>query len=841
MPQQNRPLVIEVPDTYHHTGVNAHDETMTFARLTGVEQKGQFVLLFEWDLPEKGEPFLDLQVSWPGAPGGPSASAHRDAARARAAMLDCVAAESLPRYLRPEGEIRPTTRFLIAEPAGDAVVRLIARIDTDNDNYLRLAQQKLAGRPEGPNPFARTVTVRAYRKPAAGEARAAGAASYRQFEVVPTPAALMPPHPGFVALDLGSTTTTVVELRGDHVGDVSDAEKDGCGSVATAVRVTAYRKASPPVRRTANGPVETPIARAAALVGNKAMVLPGAGEVILGAKRLLADPNLDATFEVMLPEGKVSLPKRLPAELFVAELLKRFHSRNKRYVARLAVTCPTTFSDREQAQLKRVVYDAWRRAMGYGSLKRDPADMKRRLPLVIDEASAAAYFFVYKDFVDVPGGLRAFHYLYPAGMNLLLYDCGGGTTDVSLVQARCVPGEEEVRRLEVKVLGRTGLRGFGGDDVTAAVFCLLRAKLACALQPRGARASVAYPENPADVVAFLADPAAAAAVASLVPLDFDPRRVDDDAQRRRMDATLDAWAWAEKFKARLAADGPVGCEHLLGPLADFLASLHPDRKAEDVLRLMAGVRLSRADVDEVVRGEVERSVQKANHVLDARLPADQEVHRVYVVGNASRYPLVCETIRKSLRRVRSLEGEGGRLVFDEANLKYAVAKGAVLALRHQQQTAGMRSVFDNQLTERLPYDVTFYDLGIGRERELYHEHTPYKDLQAVRMLGANVGDDEQTREVTLRRRWVGDREGEAFLGFEFPAPLVGPLELSYQQPQYSPDEALDDADARQQPRFVLKDLGGAGGVADGKEKAEGLCVSPPQQGTVTCLKGGRRG
>ncbi len=46
---------------------------------------------------------------------------------------------------------------------------------------------------------------------------------------------------------------------------------------------------------------------------------------------------------------------------------------------------------------------------------------------------------------------------------MLLYDCGGGTTDIALVRAKV---EGDRRTLRITVLRRSGVRTFGGDDIT---------------------------------------------------------------------------------------------------------------------------------------------------------------------------------------------------------------------------------------------------------------------------------------------------------------------------------------------------------------------------------------
>ena len=44
------------------------------------------------------------------------------------------------------------------------------------------------------------------------------------------------------------------------------------------------------------------------------------------------------------------------------------------------------------------------------------------VPLMIDEATAAAFYFLYERIFEFAGGLSSFSYIYPNGITLLLYD-----------------------------------------------------------------------------------------------------------------------------------------------------------------------------------------------------------------------------------------------------------------------------------------------------------------------------------------------------------------------------------------------------------------------------------
>ena len=112
---------------------------------------------------------------------------------------------------------------------------------------------------------------------------------------------------------------------------------------------------------------------------------------------------------------------------------------------------------------------------------------KENIPLMIDEASAASIFHVYKDFVKHGQHSSSALSIPTRFAAMLLYDCGGGTTDIALVKATgiVVPDEESEKdryRLKIDVLGRTGHRTFGGDNMTISVLRLLKARIAESLK-----------------------------------------------------------------------------------------------------------------------------------------------------------------------------------------------------------------------------------------------------------------------------------------------------------------------------------------------------------------------
>lgn len=253
----------------------------------------------------------------------------------------------------------------------------------------------------------------------------------------------------------------------------------------------------------------------------------GLDGLVVGAKRLVAGPRSEEPIKLKVqhnrqdlnpPEvqqGWIDVLNRAPAELLACRLLQQFSraaydasGAPAGWPRHLALTYPTTFAPREIDRLRRAVHRAWlrlqfkRQQVPQTAAASAPAGagaeadqlalrlqqrLERRaaasdepdplIPLLIDEASSAAFFFLFQKGIESPGGLATLRYMYDRGsgdtgqVNLLLYDCGGGTTDLALVSA-----VSDGVGLRIKVRGRSGVRQFGGDNITLAVCRILKAK-----------------------------------------------------------------------------------------------------------------------------------------------------------------------------------------------------------------------------------------------------------------------------------------------------------------------------------------------------------------------------
>lgn len=130
------------------------------------------------------------------------------------------------------------------------------------------------------------------------------------------------------------------------------------------------------------------------------------------------------------------------------------------------------------------------------------------IDMSFDEATAGALYYVWRElFKDLFAGIDGFlarsrvrpqQSRHPVTgesrqvdfyyQNILLYDLGGGTTDIALleigleeIEGLLPPAQRNAGRyfmIRPKILGLTGREDFGGDNVTLAVFRILKSKLA---------------------------------------------------------------------------------------------------------------------------------------------------------------------------------------------------------------------------------------------------------------------------------------------------------------------------------------------------------------------------
>lgn len=643
----------------------------------------------------------------------------------------------------------------------------------------------------------------------------------------------MPEYGGYTALDFGNTSSTLV------LSDTS--QRDTFELVpADVLRPTAAESARPVQTALAISAITPPAQHGGflqydAVIGSRALDTMDTSWLVLGAKRLLSDRKAGTAGEemVIIGDDPRRIPAEDPAEVFISEMLQGMFFHRQARPRSIAITCPTTFTASEVARLKRTVARGFHRVSDGNAARFQEGAVDAFVPLVIDEASAAAFYFAHRDFIAGPGRTPAFRYLYPNGLHMLLYDCGGGTTDLALVRVEARGGGD----VEISVLGRAGHRHFGGDFITRQVFRLLKAKLAVVK-----RACKECPKSPAQIATFLEQNEAV--IDRAVPTTYDRGQQQNHEARRRRQTTLDLWRLAESLKLRLSAKGakevrPEGMHEgtseldLLTQVLDRIG-LPEGMEPSDVAGQLP---ITRQEVDALVDPEIDRTIVYANDLVRdcmERLAAEREravaeppleipeVDRVYVVGNASRYPRICERLLDAEHglRIRYLEERIAEVRPED--FKNSVAKGAIVAQRLRDMHAATRVSWDDQFMDKLPFDLVSETLAHAGDPVLFRRGEPYtKDLVAWREIAPDSRTGRPTTQrITLDRRWPGESAAEPCMIFQFDEPVAGRFVIRY-------DETV--------PGFVMHPdrKGGADEmlvVAEPFEQAAYL--APPQSGKI---------
>jgi len=609
---------------------------------------------------------------------------------------------------------------------------------------------------------------------------------------------------GCVAVDLGTTHSCVAFLSDDFIS----AEQVDIVNCANDVEDASYRGVAP-------GPESIPTLlriRQIKQTARKQLVSPGAyhgyrvyedeqGHLVFGIKRLLTDPMFNQPMQVQLGGDLVDLDKSLPAEWFLNKTIKSFHAEKKRRLRPVAITFPSTYTRREIERTKKAVFRGYVRSLLNPSPKPEleATSTQQVVPLEIDEASAAAFYFIYRDFITGPGNTRGFHYCYPDGVTLLLYDCGGGTTDVSLVRATPswkdsqsgVPNEKTME-IKVEVLGTSGHRSFGGDDITAAFYRVLKGMIA-ARYPTAFEPPLAdMPSDPRRFVEWLERHYSS--FHEILPTQTTVETLKEltaGGRRRRIQGRNAFWGYVEKLKIYVSdrsSDGFNAVDTRLDAVARLMTTdsrYLSDRSEQDVRDVIEDVvindflKLSEDGefvgvryVNELIRQDVEKTVIAANNLLSKKLKHGRDgfqmVDWVYLVGRSAHYRLIWETVCKKLTMLPWLEEnqehdtqqpadrlvtfcrevgvtkEGddpvkapSRVSLDSKNLKSAVVRGAVLALGCKLGLSDVSVKLDEHVARRLPFDVCWNSIATGPSA-LYTEGSIYEQLKETEVNVAEI-------------------------------------------------------------------------------------------------------
>jgi len=679
------------------------------------------------------------------------------------------------------------------------------------------------------------------------------------------PAKSPPPYPGVVSIDLGHTRSFMVcmedaYLQGVLLNDPFDEvfldplDPTNDPTVLSGIGVK---------DRGPDAADDGSYFRCNFEIGR---TIENAEGLILGPKRMVVDPDQGKAHRIVKRDGQLlEVPKKVPAELFLSKLVETFIRQKHALPRKLHVTYPTTFTLREANELRRAFHNAWRIALGQrkplpiGTRAEQRAcqqEIEKRVPDPIDEASAAASYLLYRDFVLGPGGIRSFMELYPDGLNVLVYDCGGGTTDIALVRARGKKifhqdAKQETFQFHVENRARTGHRRFGGEEITLAIYRLLKIKLAHEVQKsfvEDAQMLTNLPGPPPGVDLANIDGLAPEQEDTLmrfasawIPTEWDLAEGDVKGCEG---IVFDLWRVAELIKYELAKgeeelvrlglpedDEEQGrLDHqsrwlgLSRELVTHLKKTHANRLstggvnvAVDWDRLTEdwdNIEIRKQELDRMIQSTVLDTVHKMNHLIDSKCDKG-EIGRVYVIGNGSRYPLVREMITKHVKVQFAEE----KIQQEDMDTKRAVAKGACISAWLAEDMMLVEWFADRELMKKLPHDITLGGLGGGVPEILYDAGTPCDEMLTQTIpVNEIILDNDGSTSVTLYRRWPGDKEISKFLLFDFADRLDGPtISLWF--------------DAEEQ-KFFMRDDGRPNRKVEGKEVIEADYLPHVQSGRI---------
>ncbi len=683
-------------------------------------------------------------------------------------------------------------------------------------------------------------------------------------DLVLKPCAPVPKYNGVLAVDLGNTSTTSAAMsesdpvyKSNYVKLVSlDADADLGGEpkplpsvlridqITSCVDVPEGMRTFPALPGDDRPSAVTFVAGELATAGAADGELPSG--VVFGAKQLLAsrasvandpsDPNAEpraSTIPMAVLHARpnavaqieaVEILSRVPGELLFTHSIRGFRRAACSWPADLVLTYPTTYGPLELRQLTQAAARGWLRALGQPqdlSLAFDPNEDPQLeqlgtavrewlgnhqgpcplIGLTLDEATAAAFFHLYRRVFEQPGGLVRFRYLYPGGLRLLLIDCGGGTTDVALVHATSPATTPTL--LEIDVLARTGMRGFGGDSITREICRLLKAKLQCLLARTRPGISglpaplpVTGPNNnkqAAELVeAFIQKSSHLDRADELVPTRFNPRSADPSNLLRRT-CLQSLWQLAEAIKFALAKSAkPVKVKDLnLGaligkdtsPLIATISRSIPQANLNQFIAQLSDLSFAQWEIDAMVRGPIEMIMKRCNRLIQKHLltgPAgEEEVDWVVISGNGAQYPLIKRLAEEMLTVAEARDC----ITLDSQNLKTAVAKGAAMARRVERVPRTLGIKFNRHLSELLPFDVGYHNMITNSSEPLFNEYTPYSRLAAtpkkVRLIASGGINGQLGSTFVLERRFPGDDKYEQYTAHHFPHGISGELEVRY--------------------------------------------------------------
>ncbi|MFM8385963.1 MAG: hypothetical protein ACKOCB_03940 [Planctomycetia bacterium] len=378
----------------------------------------------------------------------------------------------------------------------------------------------------------------------------------------------------------------------------------------------------------------------------------------------------------------------------------------------LYLTYPTAFSIQQRQALERIAERL--RAMG----------IVGAIELALDEGTAAAFDDVYHTL------LKAVRTARPACYTALTIDIGGGTTDIAVLQVRR-PEHQAGQMPEADVyrmlpLGLTGIRDFGGSNVTEAMTCLMERQFATlhARQPypwlplpgdARIEGPHAGPEERAAALAnrdFLRD--IAQALKESVYGNWGALRTDDELD-------LSSEDWHASLKTGLLPEGldAIHLHRLTRKLHVVERAGARPRAVLNPKSWLGKICLTRDAVDAVLEPAIVEAFQRATRLLDATTQeGPRSPDQVFFSGGSCQLPLLWKLAARPVE-AGGLGKQPGKIKFKVSRAKRKTCEGAALFLCAKGLVGSLR--FEDPPT---PQDFVLVPIVVQTAS------TPHRDLTA---------------------------------------------------------------------------------------------------------------
>lgn len=279
--------------------------------------------------------------------------------------------------------------------------------------------------------------------------------------------------------------------------------------------------------------------------------------------------------------------------------------------------------------------------------------------------------------------------------NYLVFDMGGGTTDVALLEIqleeqKLLPQREtglEGRYFVLKpsIIGLTGDENYGGDNVTLAVFRILKTKLALNVlkskAPINLDSHPSIKENFDRLLDWMNDPEPEEAYKSVKSLINEIVPTQFKSQPENRTSFFRLWKEAEYIKRDFSTE-MEGATYRESRRADgeILQSVINLSNSTDVI-------VFREEMEKLIQPSVEKIFQKIQQLSVQPNKVSPEIHKVILTGSSSKLRIIKEQVKKNLGRptvehsnstASIFKYDESKVVFSEKDAKLAVARGACL-------------------------------------------------------------------------------------------------------------------------------------------------------------------